>query len=495
MSMSEDIESRRLCFRCIGEEFLRDLVKKKGQRTICFYCGLQRRAFSIGEVADLVNSVINEHYQRTAEEPSDYESMLQHEGLSGMWFRDGEPVVEVIESIAQIDNQIAEDIRKVLYRRHHDHERIEMGEEGPFDKDTHYEESRVQDGDLKFEWEYFEKNLETEARYFSKSARATLASIFDGVGDLCTWDGKPAVVECGPGTNITALYRARVFHRDEDLVRAMERPDIEIGPPPPRRATAGRMNARGIAVFYGALDAATAVAEIRPPVGSKALVGRFEILKPLYLLDVEALRSVQVRGSLFDRSFTSRLQKARFLEGLSARISMPVMPDDEPFDYLATQAVADFLATEETPALDGIIYRSVQRGDETLNVVLFHKSARVQSLDIPEGTEFHTTMYMEADGEDAIDCSVMEAVPPPANAVASPSSDDEKHLFTHLPPYPAEYMEHDSREPHLKIDTGSVELHLVKGVQVVTDGRRVARHRFDKTVLVPPRVDIEAPEL
>jgi len=59
----------------------------------------------------------------------------------------------------------------------------------------------------------------------------------------------------------------------------MERPDIEIGPPPPARAMAGRMNARGIAVFYGALDAATAVAEVRPPSGSKVLVGRFEILR------------------------------------------------------------------------------------------------------------------------------------------------------------------------------------------------------------------------
>src|SRR5437016_3033397 len=82
-----------------------------------------------------------------------------------------------------------------------------------------------------------------------------------GIGNHLTWDDKAVVVECGSGTNIAALYRARVFQRDQDVVRAMERPDIEIGPPPPARAMAGRMNARGIAVFYGALDAATAVAE------------------------------------------------------------------------------------------------------------------------------------------------------------------------------------------------------------------------------------------
>ena len=36
------------------------------------------------------------------------------------------------------------------------------------------------------------------------------------------------------------------------------------------------------------------------------------------------------------------------------------MPDDEAFDYLATQAIADFLATENEPRLDGIIFQSAQ---------------------------------------------------------------------------------------------------------------------------------------
>jgi hypothetical protein len=44
-----------------------------------------------------------------------------------------------------------------------------------------------------------------------------------------------------------------------------------------------------------------------------------------------------VGGSRFDPSFTRRLQKAKFLEGLSARIGRPVMPDDEPLNYLASQ--------------------------------------------------------------------------------------------------------------------------------------------------------------
>jgi RES domain len=48
------------------------------------------------------------------------------------------------------------------------------------------------------------------------------------------------------------------------------------------------MNAQGIAVFYGATDPLVALADVRPPVGSTVAVGRFELIRPVRLLDVEA---------------------------------------------------------------------------------------------------------------------------------------------------------------------------------------------------------------
>jgi len=73
--------------------------------------------------------------------------------------------------------------------------------------------------------------------------------------------------------------------------------------------------------------------------------------KSLVVLDVEALRSVITPGSIFDPSYKHRLERAEFLKWLSRRITMPVMPDDEPFEYLATQAVADFLSSSTNPLL------------------------------------------------------------------------------------------------------------------------------------------------
>jgi hypothetical protein len=179
----------------------------------------------------------------------------------------------------------------------------------------------------------------------------------------------------------------------------MKRPDKDLGPPPSQFAIAGRMNAADITVFYSATEGSVALAEVRPPVGSWVLVGRFEVIQPLRLLCLRALEKVQdEEGSIFDAGYVLRLEKAAFLRRLSRRISKPVKPDDQPRDYLPTQAIADFLAGSENPPLDGIIYPSVQTdasqlprifgaARDKLNVVLFHKSARVQELDIPEDAE------------------------------------------------------------------------------------------------------------
>jgi len=148
---------------------------------------------------------------------------------------------------------------------------------------------------------------------------------------------------------------------------------------------------------------AVALAEVRPPVGSKVLVGCFEVIQSLRLLDLVALTELADKpGSLFDSAHLEELKRSEFLRGLTLRLSKPVMPNDEPFEYLPTQAIADFLAREGWPGLDGIIYPSVQAGGYhrlgnsryalwgrpsryACNVILFHKASRVRALG--EGAE------------------------------------------------------------------------------------------------------------
>ena len=179
--------------------------------------------------------------------------------------------------------------------------------------------------------------MKKEARFFSRTAAAHLASVFGDIDKLRTRDARPLVVDAGPQFALNHLYRARVFQADEKLEEALCRPELHLGSPPARLASAGRMNARGISVFYGATAAGVAIAEVRPPVGSKVAVAKFVIIRPLRLLDLTALEKVHDRGSIFDPSLKNRLERAAFLQSLGLRITRPVMPDDEAFDYLATQ--------------------------------------------------------------------------------------------------------------------------------------------------------------
>ena len=58
---------------------------------------------------------------------------------------------------------------------------------------------------------------------------------------------------------------------------------------------------------------------------------------------------------------------------MSNILCLPVVPDDEDLEYLPTQAIADFLATERDPVLDGIAYPSTQIDGSGYKVTLFHR--------------------------------------------------------------------------------------------------------------------------
>lgn len=327
------------------------------------------------------------------------------------------------------------------------------------------------------EWRAFDESLRSEARFFSKGAEQHLASIFNQLEELETRDGRSVILNAGPDTELTHIFRARVFQDESSLKSALMRPDKHLGPPPTRLATAGRMNARGISVFYGANSAGVGLAEVRPPVGSRVAVARFNFIRPVKLLDLTALDGVIARGSIFDPSYTGRLERSAFLRTLSDRLARPVMPEDEAFSYLATQAVADYLSTDQERNLDGILYASVQAGGDAHNVVLFRKSARVKYLDFPDGTKISADIY-SFDEDEGPDYSVTEQT-------LSEQADQEKNRpeallleSSGLNDFFAEPS--DSRALTLSVDTTSIAVHHIEAINIKSSSFQVRRHRREK---------------
>ena len=138
-------------------------------------------------------------------------------------------------------------------------------------------------------------------------------------------------------------------------------------------------------MFYGATGAEVAIAEVRPPVGSLVAVARFDILRPLRVLSLGDIFTASAEVSMFDKAHTVLREKTAFLRTLAKLLSRPVVPADQDLDYIPTQAIADFLATQNDPSLDGIAFPTTQIVSSEQNVALFHKAARVENLDVPNG--------------------------------------------------------------------------------------------------------------
>jgi RES domain len=258
------------------------------------------------------------------------------------------------------------------------------------------------------------------------------------------------------------------------------------------------MNAAGISVFYGALDLDTCVAEIRAPVGGSVVAGRFEVIRPMRLLDMDALAQVYIKGSHFDPQFGVQRARAAFLSRLVQMISRPVMPNDETFEYLPTQVIAEYLATKVTPPFDGILFRSSQTGGGGRNIVLFNHACSTEQDDTPPGTTFD--FMMGSGPEDDPDPTIMvwEKLPPPE----PPAQPVE--LFGTLihparpPPVDREPDEGwlPGREPTLRLDPNSVFVLRVKSIQYGCEQATVLRSRtdYDGKPVRPATTDSEPDE-
>jgi hypothetical protein len=379
-----------ICAGCIGEPFLQTRIKEDGIRHTCHYCCSTQACFNLGTISDLTERAIAEHYVRTSDEPSEAQyAMLRDKEGDYFWDREGSNIVYVLEELLETSPAVAGDIQRLLKEKHFDLEAAKMGEECEFASDSYYEErGKVETGYLDIMWSTFVSSLKTESRYINHTVRETLNGIFHDVEGLQSLGKKAVITAAGPGTKLPFLYRARWCRDHDDLEKILVTPDKELGPPPYRFSGSNRMSAKGISVFYGASSVETAISEIRPPVGCNVVTAEFNITRPLRLLNLPALKSILERGSKFDPDYIRRREQATFLRTLTSRIVKPVLPGEEDFSYIPTQVIAEYLADPVLFDLDGILYPSVQlsgiTGDNSYNVVLFHKASRAHYLSLPE---------------------------------------------------------------------------------------------------------------
>jgi len=108
--------------------------------------------------------------------------------------------------------------------------------------------------------------------------------------------------------------------------------------------------------------------------------------------------------------------------------------------------------------------------------VLFHKAARVQPLDVPDGTEISVSTYDETNDGRETNYWVSEEVPP---SKTTPSTTGLNNFPFRSEPL-NEPWDTDTREFVLKLNVSSVVVHHVRGLTYNTEPYNVSRHRFEK---------------
>jgi hypothetical protein len=124
---------------------------------------------------------------------------------------------------------------------------------------------------------------------------------------------------------------------------------------------------------------------------------------------------------------------------------------------------------------------SVQAAGNALNVVLFHRAARMEALEVPAGTEISASLGQMYEEGWETEYTVIEEVPAKK---AAPPADDAKigpsPRLTALAAMPREPHDPDCRETTLKIAVDSVKIQVVRRVEFHTDEYDVQRNRWEK---------------
>ena len=166
------------------------------------------------------------------------------------------------------------------------------------------------------------------------------------------------------------LWRAQLGHDWRPVYQEDEHIADEPAPfPPPRmkplinEAADGRANPKGIPYLYLATTKETAMAEVRPWLGSLISVGQFETQKDMVLINCA---NHHKRFVFYFKEPTAEEKEQTVWANIDKAFSEPVTLNDRVADYVPTQIIAEFFKTN---GFDGIFYKSTL--GEGYNVVLF----------------------------------------------------------------------------------------------------------------------------
>lgn len=424
--------SKLVCVDCLTDGYLQANFADNDVDE-CDYCNEERPVVELDELVSELEEAIRASFIY-AEQPMS----VVHHGYAPV----GHSIYDVVEMVLGAeDTELLSDLEAELREQW-----SECDDDDPFLTEQTYASPQ-----LTSDWAQMQQSLQFESRLVNPVVGRVLEKIFAGIEELHTATGpRSAITIAGPGQPLNAFKRARKFDDEEGMVTALKHPEKYLGPTPRGKGSAGRMNAAGISVFYGATDDETAIAEVRPPVGSWVVTATFEVIRPLRLLNLGDLGGIRPDSTLsyFDPLRQEQAERCAFLRELQQQMLMPVMPDSADLGYLITQAIADYLATNETLNLDGILFPSVQVPKDAspgLNTILFHKASGVEKTEDQDALE-HVSLWESDEDQWIFYPQIWEGSP----VTQEPATGYMGYVL--------------APEPSLRLNRNGIAIHKIQGV-------------------------------
>ena len=349
------VDDEFACDECVEEPFLKGWVSRNANGQACSYCGRNSPRTPLAVTVNDLFAFIDEGLR------TEYDEALE-------WYPyDSEE--KTLVGTKSDSYELADDLE--LFSNERLRERFVHGFENrmfcPRDPYSQSESEAFDSG-----WRRFVDHVKHRTRYYFLTDPSA-----QDLGD--EWS------RCELSINQTPSYLGEAI-REIGLVRRLEtgaplfrarisragapyRNAQQLGTAPTAAATAAnRMSPAGIAIFYGAADERTAIAEVSEEAWDQSLsaaasVGAFKPSRPLHLIDLTGQVELP---SMFDGSARHLREKVRLLNGFARDIAEPIQRDEkEHIEYVPTQIVTEYFrhvfAVEEGVPIDGIMYQSSRR--------------------------------------------------------------------------------------------------------------------------------------
>ena len=181
------------------------------------------------------------------------------------------------------------------------------------------------------------------------------------------------------------------WHRALHLPRGEPLSARRLGTAPSDKSTENRMNRVGSAMFYGAGDVETALAEIgTAPHGTASVVGTWTASRPLVVLDLVDMGEAP---HFYDVERAWLRWRHLFLADFATDVSQPVA-DHATAEYRATQLLMEYVRSR-VPELDGIVYRSSLTGRRCCAIDVANTSC-VEAYEVGDGSTLELVLLGSA---------------------------------------------------------------------------------------------------